>query len=217
MSSSASKSALHSLIWSLRSQLAYAPTTSHIRVVEVLPPAVQTELHDLQPELVAAGKHVIGIPLADYLDDAWESLDQWDAQEAEVFARGDKARAYEHINDARKEVFVNFAACFSTAALVLTQCENHVTSNTSLLFIQRHALNCLAIYGFVTLGQEKGELKRPPGHATPPRTPSQSGGGCCLASHLSSCPLAVFLSMKILCVLFVGNHNITTTTVIHHP
>ncbi|KAK3327006.1 hypothetical protein B0T19DRAFT_420580 [Cercophora scortea] len=73
---SATKSAIHSLAWSLRSQLSGpdAAHAHHIRVIELLPPAVQTELHPLQPDLVAAGQDKIGIPLAMYVDETWADL-----------------------------------------------------------------------------------------------------------------------------------------------
>ncbi|KAK3681323.1 hypothetical protein B0T22DRAFT_485412 [Podospora appendiculata] len=81
---SATKSAIHSLAWSLRSQLAGpdAPHAHHMRVVELLPPAVQTELHPLQPDLVAAGQDKIGIPLAAYVDETWADLISDDDDEA---------------------------------------------------------------------------------------------------------------------------------------
>ncbi|KAK3365546.1 hypothetical protein B0T24DRAFT_682638 [Lasiosphaeria ovina] len=73
---SASKAAVHSLAWSLRSQLAgpYSPATRHIRVIELVPPAVRTELHTQQPDLVATGGADIGVPLDDYTDETWAEL-----------------------------------------------------------------------------------------------------------------------------------------------
>lgn len=71
----ATKAALRSLLWSLRAQLAADPATrDHLRVVEILPPAVQTELHALQPELRARGPTDFGMPLAAFVDDAWAGL-----------------------------------------------------------------------------------------------------------------------------------------------
>lgn len=41
----ATKAALHSLVWSLRAQLKADPGSAHISVVEIVPPAVQVQLH----------------------------------------------------------------------------------------------------------------------------------------------------------------------------
>jgi short-subunit dehydrogenase involved in D-alanine esterification of teichoic acids len=67
----ASKAALHHLILVLREQL----KDSNVKVIEILPPAVQTELHDAkhQPDIKDGGK--IGMPLKDFIEDAWHSLD----------------------------------------------------------------------------------------------------------------------------------------------
>ncbi|KAK0721018.1 hypothetical protein B0H67DRAFT_484230 [Lasiosphaeris hirsuta] len=72
----AAKAALHSMAWSLRAQLASpaSPATHHIRVVEVMPPAVQTELHPQQADLVAEGQDKPGIPLEEYIGETWEDL-----------------------------------------------------------------------------------------------------------------------------------------------
>ncbi|KAK8071396.1 hypothetical protein PG997_011599 [Apiospora hydei] len=70
----ATKSALHSLLWSVRTQLAADEASQHIKVVEILPPAVQTELHTQQPDLVARGLGDIGITLQEFTDEAWAGL-----------------------------------------------------------------------------------------------------------------------------------------------
>jgi short-subunit dehydrogenase involved in D-alanine esterification of teichoic acids len=72
----ATKAAVHSLAWTLRESLTGSESTNHISVVEVIPPAVQTELHSQQPELVKAGQAHIGMPLADCLEQAWEGLEE---------------------------------------------------------------------------------------------------------------------------------------------
>ena len=74
----ATKAALHSLLWSVRAQLAADPTSRHIQVVEILPPAVQTELHSQQPDLVARGLGDIGITLQEFTDEAWAGLTRGD-------------------------------------------------------------------------------------------------------------------------------------------
>ncbi|ORY60811.1 putative short-chain dehydrogenase/oxidoreductase [Pseudomassariella vexata] len=74
----ASKAALHSWIMNLRQQL--KDNGDSIRVVEVFPPAVQTELHDEkhQPHLKNGGE--IGMPLADFIDQTYTELEKGDEQ-----------------------------------------------------------------------------------------------------------------------------------------
>ncbi|KAK8024570.1 hypothetical protein PG993_012636 [Apiospora rasikravindrae] len=74
----ATKSALHSLLWSVRAQLAADEGSQHVKVVEILPPAVQTELHTQQPDLVARGLGDIGITLQEFTDEAWAGLTRGD-------------------------------------------------------------------------------------------------------------------------------------------
>lgn len=76
----ATKSALHSLCWSLRAQLGQDKASQHIRVVELIPPAVQTELHTQQPDLVAKGLGNIGITIEEFTEDAWRGLTEGDEE-----------------------------------------------------------------------------------------------------------------------------------------
>lgn len=98
----ATKSALHSLAWSLRAQL--GPVHPHLRVVEIVPPAVQTELHTLQPELVAVGQADIGMPLGAFIDETWEALERWDEKEDEIMVKEVKGN-WGHVEDARRVAF----------------------------------------------------------------------------------------------------------------
>lgn len=100
----ATKAALHSLAWSLRAQLAASPRARHVRVVELLPPAVQTELHALQPELVAAGQAHIGMPLGQYIDETWAALQRWDPDENEIMVSQVRAN-YGHFEDEKRVAF----------------------------------------------------------------------------------------------------------------
>lgn len=78
----ASKAALHTFIMSIRQQLKEDPTDSysHVRLVEVFPPAVQTELHDTkhQPDLVNGGE--LGMPLGEYTDKMYAGLEGGEEQ-----------------------------------------------------------------------------------------------------------------------------------------
>ncbi|CAF3478955.1 unnamed protein product [Fusarium graminearum] len=75
----ASKSALHTFILNVRQQLVDGGA-GHVRMVEVFPPAVQTELHDEkhQPDLVNGGQ--IGMPLGEFVDRMYEGLEKGDDQ-----------------------------------------------------------------------------------------------------------------------------------------
>lgn len=64
----ASKAALHSLAWTLRTQLQSSEATKSVRVVEIVPPAVQTELHTRQ------GLSQIGLPLDQFIEETWAGL-----------------------------------------------------------------------------------------------------------------------------------------------
>lgn len=66
----ASKAALHHLVLSLRVQL----QGGNVKIIELLPPAVQTELHDAkhQPDIKDGGK--IGMPLDEFTEEAWKGL-----------------------------------------------------------------------------------------------------------------------------------------------
>ncbi|KAM5341380.1 hypothetical protein ACJ41O_014411 [Fusarium nematophilum] len=80
----ASKAALHTFILNVREQLREDPDYAGVKLVEVFPPAVQTELHDerFQPDLVNGGE--IGMPLAEFTDRMYEGL----VQGREQFAVG---------------------------------------------------------------------------------------------------------------------------------
>ncbi|KAK0708835.1 hypothetical protein B0T21DRAFT_341121 [Apiosordaria backusii] len=73
---SATKAAVHSLAWSLRCQLSgpESPHTHHIKVIEIMPPAVQTELHPQQKDLVETGQDKPGIELERYIEETWADL-----------------------------------------------------------------------------------------------------------------------------------------------
>ncbi|KAB5554370.1 short chain dehydrogenase [Coniochaeta sp. 2T2.1] len=99
----ASKAALHSLAWTLRDQLANKDETRHVRVVEIVPPAVQTELHTQQPDLVAAGDAHFGVPLTAYADETW-SLMRGDEELDEIMIAQMK-ETFGTVEDRKREIF----------------------------------------------------------------------------------------------------------------
>ena len=65
----ATKAALHHMVLSMREQLRGA--NSNVKIIELYPPAVQTELHDF--EMGDKGKSV-GMPLKDFTEEAFVGL-----------------------------------------------------------------------------------------------------------------------------------------------
>ncbi|KAI5865957.1 NAD(P)-binding protein [Durotheca rogersii] len=106
---SASKAALHALTWSVRAQLARDPAWAHLRVLEILPPAVRTELHARQPELVAAGQADIGMPLPDFVDELWAALDAPGDHPPDEIPVGPVARYFDAVEAPRRAVFARMA------------------------------------------------------------------------------------------------------------
>jgi short-subunit dehydrogenase involved in D-alanine esterification of teichoic acids len=76
----ATKAALHHFILTLREQVKSGPGS--VKIIELLPPAVQTELHDTkhQPEMPEGAGAKIGMPLAQFTDEAWEGLEKGEEQ-----------------------------------------------------------------------------------------------------------------------------------------
>lgn len=130
------KSALHHFGLSLRSQMQSSPATRHVRVIvglplflssshvfadtniinqDILPPAVQTELHELQPELVAAGQVQIGMPLKAFIDETWAALDRWDENEDEIMVK-EVSQRWGHIDDEKKAAFKQLEAVMKGTA-----------------------------------------------------------------------------------------------------
>lgn len=77
----ATKAALHHHILAMREQLKYAK--SNVKIIELFPPAVQTELHDF--EYGDKGKEV-GMPLKDFINEAFEGLCKDDNEQVPVQA-----------------------------------------------------------------------------------------------------------------------------------
>ncbi|KAH8896485.1 NAD(P)-binding protein [Thozetella sp. PMI_491] len=107
----ASKAAIHSFAWSLRAQLSSprSPQMNHIRVIEIIPPAVQTEL--MQPDLAAAGFGKFSLPLEPYVDETWSAL-QGEADLDEVMCAVLLER-FGHIEDEKKKAFQGLVAALA--------------------------------------------------------------------------------------------------------
>ncbi|KAI8211651.1 putative oxidoreductase DltE [Colletotrichum sp. SAR 10_76] len=110
----ATKSALHSLAWTLRTQLAAHDASSHVRVIEVVPPAVQTELHSVQPDLVAAGQANFGMPLEEFTEETWTALEE--GKEDEIIVG--PAKNFAHVETDRKKMFDRMAEMFRSGSKI---------------------------------------------------------------------------------------------------
>ncbi|ELQ32538.1 hypothetical protein MGG_10233 [Pyricularia oryzae 70-15] len=110
----ATKAALHSFAWTLRAQLrqqredeggdsSSSSSTVLTRVIEVVPPAVKTELHSRQPDLVAAGAGDFGMELDDFTNETWAAL-SGDEPQDEILVGPTKRHA--KLVDATRESFV---------------------------------------------------------------------------------------------------------------
>ncbi|RAL10255.1 putative short-chain dehydrogenase/oxidoreductase, partial [Aspergillus homomorphus CBS 101889] len=74
----ASKAALHHFILALRTQL--RDGAGNVRVLEIYPPAVQTELHDAKHQPDLKDGHLIGMPLQEFVDEVWTRLTRGEEQ-----------------------------------------------------------------------------------------------------------------------------------------
>jgi short-subunit dehydrogenase involved in D-alanine esterification of teichoic acids len=74
----ASKAAPHHFILALRTQLQDGP--GNVKVLEIYPPAVQTELHDTKHQPYLMDGHLIGMLLKEFIDEVWDQLVQGEEQ-----------------------------------------------------------------------------------------------------------------------------------------
>ncbi|KAJ4295462.1 hypothetical protein N0V90_007474 [Kalmusia sp. IMI 367209] len=96
---SATKAALHHFILALREQLKDGP--GNIKVIEVFPPAVQTELHDERHQPDIKNGRQFGMPLDEFTEDSWAKLVRGDEQVLVGFIEG----AFEKFEKSRQEMF----------------------------------------------------------------------------------------------------------------
>lgn len=98
----ASKAALHHMILVLREQLKAGP--GNIKVIEIFPPAVQTELHDEKHQPDIKDGRSIGMPLEEFTDEAWKGL----TEGKEQIPVGFVAKAFDAFENKRQEMFHGF-------------------------------------------------------------------------------------------------------------
>ncbi|CAK7268618.1 hypothetical protein SEPCBS119000_003152 [Sporothrix epigloea] len=99
----ASKAALHSMAWTMRSQLQdNVQTREQMRIIEIIPPAVQTELHTRQ------GQSPMGLPLEQFIDETWAALNSADLLD-EIMPKSLRDVSG-HVEDVKRETYNKFAA-----------------------------------------------------------------------------------------------------------
>ncbi|KAH7634014.1 hypothetical protein B0T09DRAFT_101597 [Sordaria sp. MPI-SDFR-AT-0083] len=106
----ATKAATHSLVWSLRAQLTgpEAEHTKHIKVIEILPPAVKTELHKIQKDLVEQGQGDFGMELDEFADFTWGELEKGDGPDGRDEITVKETREWVEMDHKRREVFEGY-------------------------------------------------------------------------------------------------------------
>jgi short-subunit dehydrogenase involved in D-alanine esterification of teichoic acids len=100
----ASKAALHHFILALRTQLKDGP--GDVRVIEIFPPAVQTELHDTKHQPDLKDGHLIGMPLNEFIKNVWEQFIEGKDQ----IAVGSAKEIFEAFEVTRQTLYDNMTA-----------------------------------------------------------------------------------------------------------
>ena len=95
----ASKAALHHFILALRTQVVAGP--GDVKVLEIYPPAVQTELHDAKHQPDLKDGHLIGMPLGEFVDEVWGRLKGGEEQ----IAVGSAGKLYNAFEVKRQELY----------------------------------------------------------------------------------------------------------------
>lgn len=96
---SATKAALHHFILSLREQLKDGP--GKIKVVEIFPPAVQTELHDEKHQPDIKNGRQMGMPLDEFTEASWSKLVKGEEQIPVGFVQD----AFDKFEGTRQQMF----------------------------------------------------------------------------------------------------------------
>jgi len=69
-------------------------------VVELIPPAVQTELHDAKHQPTLVNGRRIGMPIVEFIEEAWPAI----VEEKEEIPIGFARTAFEKVDQPRKEI-----------------------------------------------------------------------------------------------------------------
>jgi short-subunit dehydrogenase involved in D-alanine esterification of teichoic acids len=104
----ASKAALHHFILALRTQLQDGP--GDVKVLEIYPPAVQTELHDANHQPDLKDGHLIGMPLQEFIDEVWAQLCDGEDQ----IAVGSAKDIFNQFEVKRQEIYQQMTEMLST-------------------------------------------------------------------------------------------------------
>lgn len=105
----ASKAAMHHFVLALRTQIATGP--GDVKVIEIYPPSVQTELHDTKHQPDLKNGHLIGMPLDAFTDEAWSGL----AKGEDQIPVGDAKDEFNSFELKRQEVYQSKTEYMKTA------------------------------------------------------------------------------------------------------
>jgi short-subunit dehydrogenase involved in D-alanine esterification of teichoic acids len=100
---SATKAALHHFLLALREQMKEGP--GNIKIIEIFPPAVQTELHDEKHQPDIKNGRQMGMPLREFTEESWAKLVAGEEQIPVGFAKG----MFEGFEKARQGAFLEMA------------------------------------------------------------------------------------------------------------
>ena len=95
----ATKAALHQFILSIRRQL----QDTSVKVVELLPPAVQSELHDAEHQPDIQNGRSVGITIEEFMATAWPGI----VEGKEEIAVGFVVMALEKVDGPRKQMMAH--------------------------------------------------------------------------------------------------------------
>lgn len=108
----ASKAALHAFALCVRGQVDDLRLDGKLAVTEIMPPLVESELHDSkhQPELAydVHGHPAFAMPLEGYLDGVWEGWSREGGPPDEITVGTNTKRAWDIIDKPRKAIIANF-------------------------------------------------------------------------------------------------------------
>lgn len=93
------KAALHHFLLCLREQLLDGP--GNVKVVEIFPPAVQTELHDERHQPDIKNGRSMGMPLKEFTEESWAKLVEGEDQ----IPVGMSKKYYDGFEQTRQEWF----------------------------------------------------------------------------------------------------------------